>query len=116
MNSYGCFVKFTTLPGQRDALVKHLLSAADLAKNAPGCELYIINTSPTEPETIWVTEIWKSQEEHDASLHIEGAQESIKQVLPLLAGSPKKSTYSQLAEKVLPRHNSASSFILSLEM
>jgi hypothetical protein len=31
-----------------------------------------------------------SQEEHDASLTIEGAQEAISQVLTLLAGSPEK--------------------------
>ena len=90
MPAYGCYVKFTTQPGQRDALVEHLLSAATFIEKAAGCELYIINTSPTEPESVWVTEVWRSQEEHDASLTIEGAQAAIKQVLPLLAGSPEK--------------------------
>ena len=56
----------------------------------PSCELYIINTSTTEPDRVWVTEVWRSQAEHDASLTIEGAQAAIKQVLPLLAGSPEK--------------------------
>ena len=28
MSAYGCYVKFTAQPGQRDALVEHLLSAA----------------------------------------------------------------------------------------
>ena len=90
MSAYGCYVKFTAQPGQRDALVEHLLSAAALVEKAPGCQLYIINTSPTEPESAWVTEVWRSQQEHDASLTIEGAQAAIKQVLPLLAGSPEK--------------------------
>ena len=90
MPAYGCYVKFTTQPGQRDALVEHLLSAAAFIEKAAGCELYIINTSPTEPESVWVTEVWRSQEEHDASLTIESAQAAIKQVLPLLAGSPEK--------------------------
>ena len=31
-----------------------------------------------------------SQEEHDASLTVEGAGELIKKVMPLLAGSPEK--------------------------
>ncbi|HEX4208085.1 MAG TPA: putative quinol monooxygenase [Ktedonobacteraceae bacterium] len=90
MQAYGCYVKFTALPGQRDALVEHLLSAAASVEKVAGCELYLINTSPAEPESVWVTEIWRSQEEHDASLTIEGAQEAIKQVLPLLAASPQK--------------------------
>ncbi|MDQ2886582.1 MAG: antibiotic biosynthesis monooxygenase [Chloroflexota bacterium] len=90
MRAYGCYVKFTAHPGQRDALVEHLLGAANLMDEAIGCELYIINTSPTEPEAVWVTEVWRSQEEHDASLTIEGAQAAIKRVLPLLASPPEK--------------------------
>jgi quinol monooxygenase YgiN len=90
MSAYGCYVKFTAQPGQRDALVEHLLSAAAGASKAAGCELYIINTSPTEPESVWVTEVWRSQQEHDASLTTLDAQVAIKQVLPLLAGSPEK--------------------------
>ena len=90
MSVYGCYVKFTAQPGQRDALIEHLLSAAALAEKAAGCELYIINTSPTEPESVWVTEVWRSQQEHDASLTTLGAQAAIKQILPLLAGFPEK--------------------------
>jgi quinol monooxygenase YgiN len=90
MSAYGCYVKFTAQPGQRDALVEHLLSAAAGATKTAGCEFYIINTSPTEPESVWVTEVWRSQQEHDASLTTLDAQMAIKQVLPLLAGSPEK--------------------------
>ena len=90
MRAYGCYVKFTARPGQRDALVEHLLRAADGVAQVAGCEVYLINTSPTEPETVWVTEVWKSQQAHDASLALEGAQELIKHVVPLLAGPPEK--------------------------
>lgn len=90
MSAYGCYVKFSAQPGQRDALVKYLLRAAAGVSTAAGCELYIVNTSPTEPESVWVTEVWRSQQEHDASLTTEGTQEAIKQILPLLAGSPEK--------------------------
>lgn len=90
LGAYGYYVKFTARQGQRDALVTHLLRAASLAGEATGCELYIVNTSLTEPEAVWVTEVWRSQEEHDASLNNEDAQSLIKQVLPLLAGSPEK--------------------------
>lgn len=88
MSAYGCYVKFTARSGQRDALVEQFLSIAALI--GEGCELYLINTSPTEPECVWVTEVWRSQEEHDASLTLESAQAAIKRVLPLLASSPEK--------------------------
>src|SRR5215831_9280055 len=91
MSAYGCYVKFTARPGQRDALVGHLLRAAARVEQVAGCEIYLMNTSPTEPECVWVTEVWRSQQAHDVSLTLEGAQELIKQALPLLAGSPEKS-------------------------
>lgn len=90
MSSYACYVKFIARAGQRDALVELLLQAAALAGATPECKLYIINTSVTEAECVWVTEVWSSQEAHDASLSIEGAQAHIKKVLPLLAGPPEK--------------------------
>jgi quinol monooxygenase YgiN len=90
MSAYGCYVKFTARRGQRAALVEHLLRAAAGVSKIAGCQLYIINTSPTEPESVWVTEVWRSQQEHDASLTNDEAKEAISQVLPLLAGSPEK--------------------------
>lgn len=90
MSAYRCYVKFTARPGQRDALVEHLLRAADSVRSVAGCQLYLINTSPDEPESVWVTEVWRSQTEHDASLTIEDTRKAISQVLPLLAGSPEK--------------------------
>jgi quinol monooxygenase YgiN len=90
MSRYGCYVKFTALPGQRDMLIELLLRGVAGVEEAPGCELYIINTSPAEPERVWVTEVWRSQEEHDASLSNADTQALIKQVLPLLVGSPER--------------------------
>lgn len=89
MGIYGCYVKFTARPGQRDALVEHLLSAASGLREIAGCQLYLINTSPTEPQSVWVTEVWQSQQEHDASLHTPDAQAAISRVLPLLAAPHK---------------------------
>jgi quinol monooxygenase YgiN len=87
---YGCYVKFTARPGQRDALVEHLLSAAASVEQAAGCVWYVINTSPTEPDIVWVTELWQNEALHDASLTHEDAQAAIRQVLPLLADRPQK--------------------------
>jgi len=90
MSAYGCYVRFTAAPGQRDALVAHLLRAAASMEQIPECALYVVSISPTELETVWVTELWRSQAAHDASLTVPGAQEAIRQVIPLLAGAPEK--------------------------
>jgi quinol monooxygenase YgiN len=90
VSKIGSYVKFTAQPGQGAALVAQLLIAAQLAQAAPGCEVYIINTSPTEADVVWVTEIWQSQAAHDASLANDDARAHISRVLPLLAGRPEQ--------------------------
>ena len=103
MGAYGCYVKFVAQPGQRDTLVELLLQAAKGVEAAPGCELYIINTSPAEAESVWVTEVWRSQAEHDASLTFESAQELIRQARPLLAGPPERIEVVPVGGKGLTR-------------
>jgi quinol monooxygenase YgiN len=83
------YVRFTARPGQRDTLAAVLLEAARGARDAPGCELYIVGISPTEADTVWVTEVWNSRAEHDASLTVPGARALIERALPLLAGAPE---------------------------
>jgi quinol monooxygenase YgiN len=86
MGEFGSYGKFTTHPGQRDSLVALLLEAASSMQSVPGCELYLVNTSPTESETVWVTEVWSSEQAHDASLTLESARALIQRAMPLIAG------------------------------
>ncbi|MCP2165018.1 putative quinol monooxygenase [Goodfellowiella coeruleoviolacea] len=90
MSGFGLYVKFVARPGQRAALVDVLLTAAGQTGAVPGCQLYVVNESVTEPDVVWVTEVWDSQAEHDASLTAPGAAELIQQALPLLAGPPER--------------------------
>jgi quinol monooxygenase YgiN len=90
MGRVGRYVQLKAREGQRDALVEHMLGAAELLVDVPGCELYVINTSATDADAVWVTEVWSTQAELDASLTIESVKASVKQVLPLLAGPPER--------------------------
>lgn len=86
MSKFGLYSKITAQPGQRDALVAVLLDAAAMMQHVSDCELYVVNVSPTEPEVIWVTEVWISAEAHQASLTLESVKETIKRGRPLIAG------------------------------
>ena len=90
MGRVGRYVQLKAREGQRDALVEHMLGAAQLLVDVPGCELYLINTSATDADAVWVTEVWSTQAELDASLTIESVKASVEQVLPLLAGPPDR--------------------------
>jgi quinol monooxygenase YgiN len=54
--------------GLGERLAEILLAAAADLERDPGCELYLINRQVGDPDVIWVTELWRSQADLDASL------------------------------------------------
>jgi quinol monooxygenase YgiN len=83
--------KLVAKPGQRDAVVDILLSGAKMQGAMRGCEIYIVHTSTTDPNEIWVTEVWKSKEDHEASLKnadvralVEKGRPMIESVVPTI--------------------------------
>jgi quinol monooxygenase YgiN len=82
-NMYGLIGKMKAVPGQRDALIKILL---DGVSGMPGCLSYVVAQDPTDPDGIWITEVWDSQESHKASLSLPSVQQAISRGKPLIAG------------------------------
>jgi quinol monooxygenase YgiN len=89
MARVGRYVKITANSGQSDELAKALLQVADSLRSTPGCELYVINRSPSEPDVVWVTELWRDQAALDASLEglrTEAGKAQMAQVMALVGG------------------------------
>jgi quinol monooxygenase YgiN len=86
MSRFGLFGKFTAQPGQRDALLALLVEAAKGVSDAPGCEIWIVSTSPDDPDGIWVSEVWRSEEDHAASLKGDETRALIERAMPLIKG------------------------------
>ena len=84
MASVGRYAKATAKPGRGDELARVMLEVASSLQNTPGCELYVVNRDAGDPDVVWVTEIWRSQEALDASLEAESAQEQIARVRDLV--------------------------------
>jgi quinol monooxygenase YgiN/quercetin dioxygenase-like cupin family protein len=87
VSGIGRYMKFTAQPGRGDELAELLLRAADSLRDTAGCELYVVNRAKDEPDQIWVTELWLSQEALDASLEqLRGgeAKAQLGQVMALL--------------------------------
>jgi quinol monooxygenase YgiN/mannose-6-phosphate isomerase-like protein (cupin superfamily) len=84
MASVGRYAKAVAKPGKGDELARVMLDAAGTLHDAPGCDLYVINRAAGDPDTIWVSEIWRSQEQLDAALESEGAGERIAEVRELV--------------------------------
>ena len=93
MAGVGRYMKFTAQPGRVDELADVLLKAAASLSDTPGCELYVINRVPEEPDVVWVTELWLSQDALDASLEqlrAGDAKALLAELQALLAGPPER--------------------------
>jgi quinol monooxygenase YgiN len=101
MSRYGLFGSFRAHPGKRDELLEILLEAAEQTRDAPGCEVWIVSTSPEDTDSIWVTEVWRSEADHAASLTGEETREMIARAMPLIAGFGDRYVLEPLAGKGL---------------
>ncbi len=84
MTPIGRYVRMAAQPGKGEELTERLLAVADSLRETAGCLLYLISRVAGDPDTIWVTELWRSQEDVDAALASEGAQQSMPAVLALV--------------------------------
>lgn len=60
--------RMTAKDGRGEELAGLLLQAAAELEDEPGCLLYLINRQQDAPDTIWVTELWRSRADLDAVL------------------------------------------------
>jgi quinol monooxygenase YgiN len=51
----------------------------------PGCLSYIVAQDSADPDAIWVTEAWDSEESHRASLSLPSVQQAMERGRPLIA-------------------------------
>jgi quinol monooxygenase YgiN len=75
--------KMTAVSGQRDALIAILLENVD---KMPGCLSYVIAKDPSDPNAVWITEVWDRKESHQASLSLPSVRQAIARGKPLIAG------------------------------
>lgn len=90
MHKYGLHGKLTAKKGQGDELAQILLEAAKLVSTANGCLIYMISKDEANPESVWITEAWESELDHDNSLSVPGVRELIGKAMPILDGAPQK--------------------------
>ncbi len=102
MDRFGMYGKLVAKADQRDTLVKLLLEASRLLTPLPGCLLYIVNVVPSDPDAIWVTEVWSSEAEHGASLKMESVRELIAKAMPLIERGSESIRMIPVGGKGLP--------------
>jgi quinol monooxygenase YgiN len=70
--------------GHGGDVADRLLAAAEALRGDPGCMLYLINREAGKPDVVWVTELWRSQADLDASLNKIRGSNDVAQVMSLV--------------------------------
>jgi quinol monooxygenase YgiN len=76
--------KASAQAGRGAELAEVLLAAAAELESDPGCLLYLINRQADRPDVIWVTELWRSQADLDASLERIRGSEGVAAAMALV--------------------------------
>src|ERR1700739_4838816 len=82
---YGRIGSMRVKPGHRDEVVSILLSGAG-GLRAAGCHRYVVGVSDTDDQAIWASEVWRTQQDHAASLQLPETKAAIARAMPLLTG------------------------------
>jgi quinol monooxygenase YgiN len=80
----------TTKPGKRDEVVQHLVESGRAFDDNAACLLYLVVSPPDEPTTIWVVDLWTTEEAHVEALRDPSLRPHIEATLPLLEGMPEQ--------------------------
>jgi quinol monooxygenase YgiN len=81
--TFGLIGRMKAQAGKRAELMEIL---AEGTGSMPGCLSYIIAEDATDPDAIWVTEVWDSEASHKASLQLPQVRSAIAKGRPLIAG------------------------------
>lgn len=78
---HGMIGRITAVEGQRDALIEILLEGVS---GMPGCLSYVVAKDPADLDGIWITEVWDSQANHQASLELPAVRDAIARGKPMI--------------------------------
>jgi len=80
---YGLIGKLEAPEDKRDALVEIL---KENQFSLPGCVSYVVAADVDDPNCVWITEVWASEDDHKASLQLPSVQSAISRARPLIVG------------------------------
>lgn len=80
---FGLITKIRATAGARDRLAGILIKGC---ASMPGCLSYVVAADATDPDALWITEVWGSAELHKASLQLPQVRSAMMTGRPLIAG------------------------------
>jgi quinol monooxygenase YgiN len=85
--SHGLILKISAQPGRRDEIVAVIQSSFDWLRTL-GCVQFNIGISADDDVTIWVSEVWLSNEHHESASKLPEYRASLKKAAAMRDGDP----------------------------
>jgi quinol monooxygenase YgiN len=82
--------RLTAKPGQRDEVVQHLVESGRVFDDNDACLLYLVTSPADDSSTIWVVDLWTSEDAHAEALRDPSLRPHIEATIPLLEGMPEQ--------------------------
>jgi len=80
---YGLVAQMNTAPGKRDLVAAAMMAGT---RDMPGNIAYLIAEDMSDPDALWITEVWESKDAHANSLQLAAVQEAIGKAREHIAG------------------------------
>ena len=80
---YGLIGKMLCVSGKRAELASILLENAG---GMPGCLSYVVSEDASDPDALWITEVWDSKDSHAGSLRLPSVQDAISRGRSMITG------------------------------
>jgi quinol monooxygenase YgiN len=100
--TYALLNKLTAKPEQRQQVIDILLESGKLFDDNPSCHLYLVSEATQDPNAIWVTDLWTTQEAHEEALKVPELRPFVEKSLPLLEGMPEQIEIRPVGGKGVP--------------
>jgi len=82
-NVYALIGQMMAAPGKREELIGYLRESS---KDMPGNLACQIWRDKGDANSVWITEVWRDEASHKASLGLPQVQEAIRKARPIIAG------------------------------
>ncbi len=96
---FGLITRMSAVNGKRDELIAILLAGA---ANMPDCLSYIVAKDNSDENAIWITEAWKNEASHAASLALPGVKQAVTKGRPLIAAFGQRVVTTPVGGQGLP--------------
>ena len=70
-------------------MLAKFLEVADMQRDNPACEVTIVSSSPQDDEVVFLTEVWRTAEDHERARQSAEVQAWAAEMPSLVAGEPE---------------------------